>query len=98
LGPAASAAATIRSASATELASGFSQSTCLPASSAAIAISAWVSPGVQMSTTWTSSRSITRRQSVSVSAQPSRPAAAAVATGSRPQSTFIAGASGRSKK
>ena len=40
-----SAAATMASASSTVLASGFSQSTCLPASSAAMAISAWVWPG-----------------------------------------------------
>ena len=41
LRPPRSAAAAIASASATVLASGFSHSTCLPASSAAIAISAW---------------------------------------------------------
>jgi hypothetical protein len=58
-GEAASAASLISSASATELASGFSQITCLPAARAATAISAWLSPGVQMSTTWMSSRLIT---------------------------------------
>ena len=57
-------------------ASGFSQSTCLPACSAAMAISAWLSPGVQMSTRSMSSRSTRRRQSVSFEAKPSRSAAA----------------------
>ena len=44
------------SASATVLASGFSHSTCLPASSAAMAISACESPGVHTSMSCTSSR------------------------------------------
>ena len=44
------AASAMASASATVLASGFSHSTCLPASSAATAISACVSPGEQTST------------------------------------------------
>ena len=57
---AASAAATIASASARLLASGFSTSTCLPASSAARAMSWWRWPGVQMSTTSMSSRSMMR--------------------------------------
>ena len=64
------AASAIASASATVFASGFSHSTCLPASSAAIAISAWESPGVTMSTMSMSSRAITSRQSVADSAQP----------------------------
>ena len=89
---AASAAAAIASASATVLASGFSHSTCLPAASAAIAISAWVSPGVQMSTRSTSAALDQRRASRSrVSAQPSRPAASAVRSASRPQSDPHAG-------
>ena len=45
------AAAAISADSSTEFASGFSHSTCLPAASAAIAISKCVSPGVQMSMT-----------------------------------------------
>ena len=98
LAAAASAASVIATASSTELASGFSQSTCLPASSAAIAISAWVSPGVQMSTRSTSSRSITARHDVSVPSQPSRAAAASTFTGSRPASTASRGVIGRSKK
>src|SRR5690625_5140687 len=85
------------SASATVLAIGFSTSTCLPASSAATAISAWVSPGVQMSTTSTSSRSIARRQSVSTASQPSWAAAAVARSSSRPTSTAMCGSSGRSK-
>ena len=95
-----SAAAAIASASATVLASGFSHSTCLPASSAAIAISAWVSPGVQMSTRSMSSRSTSARQSVSVDAQPSRSGrgarrAVGVPAGQHGQ---LPGRSGRSKK
>ncbi len=92
-----SAAAFIASASATVFASGFSQSTCLPASSAAIAISACVSPGVTMSTTSMSSRAITSRQSVAVSAQPHLRAFAATPAASRPTTTVISGSRGRSK-
>ena len=95
---AASAAAVIASASSTVLASGFSHRTCLPASRAAIAISAWLSPGVHTSISWMSSRPSSLRQSVSVSCQPSFVAAASTASALRPQSTFIAGSSGRSKK
>ena len=95
---AASAAAVISSASATELASGFSQSTCLPAASAARAMSRWVLPGVQMSTRSTSSRSTTARQSVADSAQPNCSAACAARPASRPTTTCITGRSGRSKK
>ena len=73
------AAAAICSASSTVFASGFSQSTCLPACRAAIAISAWLSPGVQMSMRSMSSRSTRRRQSISVEAKPSRSAAALTA-------------------
>ena len=68
------------------LASGFSQSTCLPASSAAIAISAWVSPGVQMSTRSTSSRS-TSAAPVGLGATPSRAAR-------RPSATAVGVAAG----
>ena len=95
---AASAAAVICSASSTEFARGFSHSTCLPASSAAIAISACRFPGTQMSMRSMSSRSMSRRQSVSLESQPSFVAAAATRSGSRPASAVMRGASGRSKK
>ena len=92
-----SAAATMARASATVLANGFSHRTCLPASSAAMAISACVSPGVQTSTSATSSRASSCFQSVSTDRQPSFWAAAATAVASRPQSTARSGRSGRSK-
>jgi hypothetical protein len=92
-----SAAATIARASSTVFASGFSHSTCLPASSAAIAISAWVSPGEQTSTSATSSRVSRARQSVSTDRHPSFSAAAPAFAASRPQSTVRSGWSGRSK-
>lgn len=79
------------------LARGFSHNTCLPASNAAIAISACESPGVQMSTTATSSRAISLRQSVSVAAQPICSAAAAVPSADRPHNAAITGRAGRSK-
>jgi len=91
------AAAAIASASATEFASGFSHRTCLPASKAAMAISACVSPGVQMSTMSTSSRSITRVQSVSTSSQPYLSAAAFARASLRPARTDIRSRTGRSK-
>ena len=84
-------------ASSTVFASGFSQSTCLPASSAAIAISACVSPGVQTSISPTSSRLSNAFQSVSTDRQPSFSAAAAAAAASRPHSTARSGVSGSSK-
>ena len=68
-----------------------------PPASAAIAISAWLSPGVQTSINCTSSRVSSLRQSVSVSLQPSLLAAASTASAFRPHSTVIAGCSGRSK-
>jgi hypothetical protein len=83
-------------ASATELASGFSHSTCLPAASAARAICSWLSPGVQMSMRSMSSRATSSRQSVTDSSQPSRPAAAATAAGSRPATATIRALRGRS--
>jgi hypothetical protein len=70
----------------------------LPASRAAIEISAWLDPGVQTSTSSTSSRSTSRFQSVSQADQPSRSAAAATAARSRPQMAAMRGATGRSKK
>lgn len=53
--------------------------------------------GVQMSTSWTSSRAIRARQSVSAAAQPCRSAAAVTAVRSRPQIAARAGLIGRSK-
>jgi hypothetical protein len=92
-----SAAAAIASASATVFASGFSHSTCLPASSAAIAISAWEEPGEQMSTTSMSGSSMTRLQSVSACSQPNFSRAASTRERSRPTIVRITGAAGRSK-
>src|SRR6218665_85553 len=79
-----SAAAAICSASATELASGFSHSTCLPALRAAIAIWACESPGVTISTMSISSRSTAARQSVDVSDHPHLFAAATAPAAFRP--------------
>ena len=79
------------------LASGFSHSTCLPAASAAIAMSAWLEPGVQMSTSRTSSRATSAFQSVSTDSQPSLRAAASAASRLRPHRTVIRTSSGRSK-
>ena len=56
-------ASSIASASASFGAIGFSHQTCLPASSAAIAISAWNLFGVVIETTSTSGSAITSRQS-----------------------------------
>jgi hypothetical protein len=84
-------------ASSTVLASGFSHRTCLPAASAAVAISAWLSPGVQTSMMSMSSRATRARQSVACSAQPRRPAAASTFASSRPQIATIRARTGRSK-
>ena len=91
------AAAAMASASATELAKGFSHRTCLPASNAAIAISACVLPGVQMSMTSMSSRVSRARQSVSTDSQPNRRATSPAAASLRPQIARMRGCSGRSK-
>ena len=85
-------------ASATVLASGFSQSTCLPASRAAMAISAWVSPGVQTSTRSTSSRAMSARQSVSTLRQSKRRATSEAASTFRPPIATRSGVSAGSKK
>ena len=98
LAAASSAAAAIDSASATEFANGFSHSTCLPACRAAMAISACVSPGVQMSTRSMSGRSIRRLQPVSAESQPSSSAAFRTASVSRPAMAVICGARGSRKK
>ena len=78
-------------------ASGFSHSTCFPASSAAIAISSCECPGVTMSTMSMSSRAMTSRQSVADSRQPHLSADAATASAFRPTITVISIAFGRSK-
>jgi len=70
----------------------------LAGSRAAIEISAWLDPGVQTSTRSTSSRWTSRFQSVSHAGQPSRAAAAATRSGSRPQMAAIRGRRGSSKK
>ena len=69
----------------------------MPASSAAIAISAWVLPGVQISIRSMSSRSISARQSVSADAQPILSAAARTPAAFRPAIAVSSGRSGRSK-
>ena len=78
-------------------ASGFSQNTTLPAFAAAIAISAWLSPGVLMSTMSMSARVTTSCQSVAASSHPSS-AAARTFFALRPQMTFIRGVSVGLKK
>ena len=95
---ASSAAAAMARASATVFASGFSQSTCLPARRAAMAISAWVSPGVQMSTRSTSGRATSARQSVSTCCQSNRRAISPAAAPSRPPMATRSGTRGGSKK
>jgi hypothetical protein len=67
----------------------------LPAAAASVAICAWVPGGVQMSTTSTSSRLISSRQSVTVSGTPYARAAAATAPASRPDITVTTGVTGR---
>ncbi len=75
------------------LARGFSHKTALPARAAAIAISAWLSPGVLTSTRWMSLRFTTSRQSVADSSQPSRRAASPTARAFLPQRTLRRGLS-----
>ena len=62
-----------------------------------MAISACESPGVHTSTSWTSSRAMSERQSVSTLPQPRRRAASPAASALRPDRATIDGASGRSK-
>ena len=93
-------AASMERASERLLASGFSQNRCLPFSAAAMAMSAWVFPGVDMSTRSMSSRCTRRFQLVSTSSQPNWSAAACTASLLRPQRAFITGiapASGKKK-
>ena len=93
--PEALAASCMVLASAPVRASGFSQITCLPALSAAMAISAWLSLGVTMSTTSMSSRLTTAAQSADDSSKPSRVApvtARSAVTSTRTLRCGIAGA------
>ena len=70
-----------------ELASGFSQTMCLPASAAASTISQCMWPGVETSTMSMSSRATTARQSLDASFQPNASRACSVSSGLRPQIT-----------
>jgi len=96
--PASCTAFSIVSASGTVLASGFSQKTTFFAAAAARAISAWLSPGVQMSTTSMSLRSTTCCHEVACSSHPSWEAAFSTPAALRPTTTFITGSLGVSKK
>ena len=69
----------------------------MPAFAAAMAISAWVSPGVDTSTMSMSSRATTSRQSVAYSSQPRVREALRTAERLRPQITFMRGVSFGSK-
>src|SRR5882762_4507264 len=91
-------ASTIRRASATFRASGFSQSIALPAPAAAIAISACESLGVQMSTMSITGSAMIAFQSVTALSQPSVFAARPVPSRSRPQIAAIRISAGKSKK
>ena len=73
--PARVTASSAACASESDVASGFSHTTSLPAAAAAIATSAWVPGGVQTSMTSRSSRSTSARQSATASRP--RPAATA---------------------
>ena len=81
------AASAIARASASDIASGFSHRTILPACAAAMATGACMWFGSEMSTASMSGRSIAARQSVEVSSQPQRSAIAASDAASRPQIT-----------
>src|SRR6185312_13882358 len=72
--PEARAAAAIRSESSSEGAIGFSHHTCLPASSAAIAIRAWSALGVVIETASTPGSAISARQSSVEASKPNAPA------------------------
>src|SRR6478609_4161146 len=96
--PAFWAAAFMRSASATVLASGFSHRIALPASAAATAIGGCASPGVQMSTTSMSLRPSTSCQLVACSSKPRRAAASFTFASVRPTTTFSTGSNGASRK
>ena len=91
-------ASTIRRASATFRASGFSQSIALPAPAAAIAISTCESLGVQMSTMSIAGSAMIAFQSVTALSQPSLFAAPTVPARSRPQIAAIRISAGKSKK
>jgi len=90
-------ARTMRSASSTFRASGFSHRIALPACAAAIAISQCEPLGVQISTMSILESSMTRRQSVCVFSQPSFAAAFLTAARLRPQIVFKRTFTGRLK-
>ena len=91
-------ASTIRRASATFRASGFSQSIALPARAAAIAISACESLGVQISTMSINGSAMIAFQSITAFSQPRIFAARLVPARSRPQIAAIRISAGKSKK
>ena len=79
--PAASAAATARSASARVRAMGFSQNTALPAPAAATTRSAWKRAGAAITTAWTEGSASSSAGSVVACPQPSRAASRSAAPG-----------------
>ena len=96
--PARFTASAIARASSTVLASGFSQMMCLPALAAAMAISACTLLGVQMSTTSTSGRATTARQSDEASSKPNRCRAASAAPSVTSTTTLRCGMAGAGQK
>src|SRR3984957_6414294 len=92
-----STAATIFSDSAALRPNGFSHITILPASAAAMAISAWVSFGLAMSMRSISFRATSLRQSVSNDEYPQLPAKLSASAGFRAQTATSAGSCSRSK-
>ena len=77
---------------------GFSQSTCFPAFSAAMAISAWALFGVQMLTTSISGSLTMSRQSVQHFSKPKRSFASAAISGTMSQIVFKTGTAGAGQK
>ena len=96
--PAFFTASSIFCASGSVLASGFSQKTTFLFSAAATEIAMWLSPGVHTSTMSTSLRATTCSQLVACSCQPRVSAAWRTPSSCRPQTTFITGSKGVSKK
>src|SRR5438270_11448397 len=96
--PARLTALTIRSASRTSRASGFSHRIALPAPAAAIAISACRSFGVQISTISIRGSTTTARQSLVELSHPSLLAARLAAPRSRPQTIAMRISAAKSKK
>src|SRR5438876_10489306 len=93
-----STAATIFSPSGPVIDSGFSQRIILPALAAAVAISAWVLLGVQISIRSMSLRSMSLRQSVSVDSYPHLAAKGFTLSALRAQAALRTGLYSRSKK